>query len=107
MRVRYERVARTGTLHSIAVRFGSDAARQGKVQLTVSDSIVKGLGAQRVIPQPEISAIAAGGMIYTFPVAIPPGEVDFELQPPAPGIYSFTLQVHGHPPVSRRVLVLP
>ncbi len=107
IRVRYDRVARTGTPNTLAVQFGNDAASDSKVQLIVSDSIVRGLGAQRVIPQPDKSAITAGGMIYTFPAGNPPGEVDFELQPGTPGIYHFTLQVPGHPAVSRRVVVLP
>jgi hypothetical protein len=107
IRVRYDRVVRTGTPSAMAVHFGDDAASGGKVRLTVSNSVVKSLGAQRVIPQPETSAIVAGGMMYTFPVGGSPGEVDFELQPAQPGIYRFTLQVPGHTAVSRRVVVLP
>jgi hypothetical protein len=107
MHVQYDRVARTGTPNMLAIQFGTDAAVDGKVQLIVSDSIVKALGAQRVIPQPESSTITAGGMLYNFPSGTPPGEVDFELQPAAPGIYSLTLQVRGHAAVSRRVVVLP
>jgi hypothetical protein len=107
MRVRYERVARTGTPSTVSVQFGQDAASNGKVKLVVSESIVKSLGAQRVIPQPETSTIAAGSVVYTFPAADAQGEVDFEIQPAAPGIYRFTLQVPGHSAVSRRVVVLP
>ena len=107
MQVRYDRVARTGTPNTLAVQFGPDAAVAGKVQLVVSDSVVKGLGAQRISPQPQTSAIAAGGMIYTFPAGNPPGSVEFELAPGAPGIYHFTLQVPGHAAISPRVVVLP
>jgi hypothetical protein len=107
MHVRYDRVARTGTPNTLAIQFGDDAAVGGKVRLIVSDSVVKSLGAQRVIPQPETSAVRAGAMVYTFPASGTPGEVDFELQPATPGVYNFTLQVPGHPSVSRRVMVLP
>jgi hypothetical protein len=107
MDVRYDRVARTGTPTTLAIQFGTDAAATGNVVLIASDSVVKGLGAQRVIPQPAATSIAAGSMTYTFPAGNPPGEVDFELQPGTPGIYQFTLQVQGHPSVTRRVVVMP
>jgi hypothetical protein len=107
MRVTYDHVVRSGTPCNLAVQFGADAAQGNSVQLVVSDSVVKSLGARRVIPQPDTSQIAAGRMMYTFPSANPPGEVDFELQPGAPGLYRFSLQVPGHPAVTRRVLVLP
>ena len=107
MLIKYDRVLRTGTPSSIAIQFGQDAVHDGKVQLSVSDSVVKALGAQRVIPQPETSAIIAGGMLYTFPAGVAPGEVDFELQPSAPTIQHFRLQVVGRPAVEARVLVMP
>lgn len=107
MRVHYDRVTRTGTPNSVAINFKPDAASNGTVKLIVSDSVVKSLGAQRVIPQPQTSAISAGSMIYTFPASEIPGEVDFELQPAAPGVYRFTLQVPGHTAIGRRVVVVP
>jgi hypothetical protein len=107
MHVRYDRVTRTGTPNSVAIKFSPEAAANGTVKLIVSDSVVKSLGAQRVIPQPQTSAISAGNMIYTFPAGDIPGEVDFELQPAAPGVYPFTLQVPGHTAITRRVVVVP
>jgi uncharacterized membrane protein YcaP (DUF421 family) len=70
---------------------GADASVGGKVVITASDSIVKTLGAQRVIPQPESTIVTAGGMKYVFPAGDPPGEVDFELEPGTPG----RLSVHA------------
>jgi hypothetical protein len=107
MHLHYDRVTRTGTPNSLAIQFAPDAAANGAVTLMVSDTVTKSLGAQRVIPQPQTSAISAGNMIYTFPAGKVPGEVDFELQPAAPGIYHFTLQVPGHTPLTRRVVVVP
>ena len=107
MHVHYDRVMRTGTPTSIALQFAPDAASNGAVKLIVSDSFIKKLGAQRVIPQPQTSAITSGSMVYTFPSGEMPGEVDFELQPSAPGLYHFTLQVPGHTAVTRSVVVVP
>jgi hypothetical protein len=107
MRVHYDRVVRTGTPSTLSIQFEPDAAADGKVELIVSDSMIKKFGAQRVIPQPQTSAIAAGNMIYTFPAGEKPGEVDFDLQPSSPGLYYFTLQVPGHAAITRRVVVVP
>ena len=107
MLVRYDRVERSGTPSKVEIQFGPDAIAGGKVRLFASDSMVKGLGAQRVIPQPESTAVAEGGFIYTFPAANPPGEVDFELQPGSPSVQIFRLQVAGKPMVSARVVVMP
>src|ERR1700712_470963 len=97
MLVKYDRVARNGTPSKIQIQLGPDAVVDGKVRLYASDSIVKDLGAQRVIPQPETSTVAKDGLIYTFPAGNPPGEVDFELQPGTPGVHWFHLQVLGKP----------
>ena len=107
MHMHYDRVARTGTPNKLAIEFAPGAEGDGKVHLLVSDSIAKELGAQRVIPQPETSAITSGGMLYTFPAGKTPGEVDFELAPGAPGMYHFSVQVPGHSAVERRVVVMP
>ncbi|SEB57673.1 hypothetical protein [Terriglobus roseus] len=107
MRVHYDRVARTGTPNSLAIHFAPDAVSGGVVKLIVSDSVIRKLGAQRVIPQPQTSAISAGTMVYTFPAGDVPGEVDFELEPGAPGIFHFTVRVPGHTSVTRRVVVVP
>ncbi len=107
MFVNYVRVARAGTPAKIEIQFGPDAVVGGKVRLFVSDSVVKELGAQRVIPQPESSAVAEGGLVYTFPAGNPPGEVDFELEPGSPGVRNFRLQIPGKPVVSARVVVMP
>ena len=107
MHVKYQRIARTGTPAMMAIQFGPDAVQDGTVKLFVSDAVVKGLGAQRVIPQPQSSALTGDGMTYTFPAGRTPGEVDFELSPGAPGVQTFRLQIPGRPAVSRRVVVMP
>jgi hypothetical protein len=107
MDIRYERVERVSTPSIITINFAPEAVNQGKVQLFASDSIVQKLGADRVIPQPEQSSIGNGGITYTFAGNNVPATVQFELQPPAPGIYNWTLQVPGQQPVNARVVVMP
>jgi hypothetical protein len=107
MQVNYERVERTGTPNMLRVQFGPDAVQDGKVQIYVSNSVVKDLGAQRVIPQPEKTTLTEGGMTYTFPASANPSAVEFELAPTSPGLKGFRLQVPGKAAVSRRVLVMP
>ena len=47
MRVKYQRVMRTGTPSMMAIQFSPDAVQNGTVNLFVSDTVVKGLGEQR------------------------------------------------------------
>lgn len=107
MSVQYDSIERTGTPSMMRVQFEPDAVKDGKVELFVNDAMVKGLGTQRVIPQPASSVIVEGGIIYTLPAKSRPGQVDFELEPGAPGMQWFTLQVQGMKAVSARVVVMP
>jgi hypothetical protein len=59
MHLHYERIACTGTPTKLAIEFDDGAVGNGNVRRLVSDSIARSLGAQRIIPQPEISAITA------------------------------------------------
>jgi len=107
IQVQYERSERTGTPSILKVEFKRQAQQDGKLKLHVSQSVVEELGAQRVIPSPLDSAIGDGGLTYTFSAEKPPGSVEFALQPPRPGIYSFTLQVPGSSALTARVVVMP
>jgi len=105
--VRYERIERTGTPSFMQVSFGSSAIHDGKIELFVSESIVKELGAQRVVPAPQTSVVGNGGLTYTFPASTQPASVEFSLQPSARGIYKFTVQVVGGEAMSETVVVVP
>jgi len=105
--IQYERIARTGTPNMLEVKFTPQAIRNGRVQLFVSDSIVKQFGAQRVIPAPLETSIGEGGLTYTFPASAPPASVKFALQPDGPGIFHFAVGIPGEPPVEAKVIVLP
>jgi hypothetical protein len=105
--VKYERIERTDSPSILTVQFAQSAIQNGKIQLYVSNSLVKQLGTQRVIPAPQDTVIGEGGLTYTFPASRSPASVDLALQPSGPGIYNFTIGVVGSPPVQARVVVVP
>ncbi len=107
MLVKYERVERTGTPSILEVQFQPNTLGKKKVKLHVSQSVVNELGAQRVIPSPLDTAVGGGGLTYTFSAEEAPGSVQFALQPSKPGIFHFTLEVPGSPPIAARVVVMP
>ncbi len=107
LRVKYERVERANTSSILTVLPGSAALHDGKFQLFVSDSILKQLGAQRVIPQPESSALGGGGVTYTFAATALPMTVQMELKPSFIGMHHFTVGSPGGEQMNARTFVLP
>lgn len=107
MQVDYERVERGSTPSIMKIQFAPDAAVNRQLQLFVSESLVKELGAQRVVPQPEHSTLGEGGITYTFPAQSGKTEMQIELQPSFPGVHSFTLQIPGKQAVGAHVVVVP
>lgn len=108
MEVTYERVERNGTSSIMQIQFGPDAVQNGQAHLFASESVVKELGAERVIPQPTQSVLGNNGITYTFPInGGGPAVVQIELKPSMPGIFHWTLQVPGKDPVGARVVVMP
>lgn len=105
--VSYERIERYSTPSIMDIQFRAPAVQSGKIQLWVSSTLVKGLGNQRVIPQPETSSLVHGGLLYTFAAATPPNSVEFDLQPAAAGIYHLKIAVPGHGEVQPTVYVVP
>lgn len=105
--VKYERIERTASPSMLTVRFSQPAIRDGKINLYVSESLVKWLGTQRVIPAPQTTVVGDAGLTYSFPASKPPATVDLALEPPGPGVYEFTLGVVGAQPVHARVVVVP
>ncbi len=105
--VKYERIERSESPSIMTIQFGQSAIHNGKIQLYVSNSLVKPLGTQRVIPAPQETIIGDGGLTYTFPVSKPPASVDLELQPAEPGVFDFTVGVVGAEQVHGKVGVVP
>ncbi len=103
----YERVERAGTPSELSIDFQPGAIQNGEVRLFVSNSIIKGLGNQRIAPQPERSVVGEDGVTYIFPATTAPAKVSFALQPSFPGLHRFVLQVPGKQPAIGRVVVMP
>jgi hypothetical protein len=105
--VKYERIERTDSPSIMTIEFGPSAIQDGKIHLYISNSLVKALGTQRVIPAPQDSLIGEGGLTYTFSASKPPASVDLALQPAGPGLFDFTIGVVGADRVHARVVVVP
>ena len=105
--LKYERIERTDSPSILTIDFGPSAIHDGKIKLYVSESLVRGLGTQRVVPAPLETMIGDGGLTYTFSASKPPATVDLALQPSGPGIYHFTIGVVNDEPVQAKVFVVP
>ena len=103
----YERIERFSTPSILTVNFGQNAIRDGKVQLWVSNSLVKGLGNQRIVPQPANSVIGQDGILYTFPITRTPASIEFALSPTLPGMDELRLLVPGFQEAKIRVIIMP
>jgi hypothetical protein len=107
LEVQYERIERTASPSILTVRFAQSAIHDGKINLFISNSLVKELGTQRVIPAPQDTIVGDGGLTYTFPASHVPASIDLALEPGGPGIYNFTIGVVGGSPVQAKVFVVP
>jgi hypothetical protein len=107
MNARYERIERFSTPSILRIEFSAAAIHNGQIKLWVSDSLVKPLGNQRIIPQPANSILENGGILYTFPASTIPATVEFALEPAAPGIYDLTFKLPGSQPLTPRIYVMP
>ena len=111
MKLDYERIERADTPSIMTFHFGPNAIHDGKIQLYVSESITRPLGAQRIAPQPLISAVGNGGNTYTFSATEAPATVQIELQPSFPGMHTFQVQLlsstSASAPIDASVFVVP
>ena len=107
MTVNFERIARTGTPSLIEVNFNPTAIHDGKLSLYVSDTVIKELAAQRVVPAAVQSSVGDGGVTYTFLATQTPASVRFVLQPDGPGVYRLAVGTPGRQPLESGIIVLP
>jgi hypothetical protein len=103
----YERIERASTPSIMTFRFTPAAIRDGKIQLFVSEDLIKPLGSQRISPQPETSTLGKGGITYSFPVTQTPATAEIQLQPSFPGTHHFRVQVGGGQPIEGNIVVIP
>ena len=105
--IKYERVQRENTSSIVTLLPQSAAVHDGKLQIFVSNSLMKQFGAQRVIPEPLVSAVGNGGVTYTFIATTLPMTVQLELKPSFIGVHHFKIGVAGDPPAEADAVVLP
>lgn len=107
MNISYERIERFSTPSLLKIKFGPNASRDGAVKLWVSDSLVKELGNQRIIPQPDASTLDGHGILYTFRSTPHPDTIQFALQPTSAGIHPLTLRVQNAEEFDTKIYVVP
>ena len=93
LQMNYERVERFSTPSILTLHFSPGAVQNGAVKLWVSDSVLKTLGNQRIIPEPASSTTTDGGILYSFASGARPSSVEFALAPARPGMAHFTVRL--------------
>jgi hypothetical protein len=107
MQVSYERFQRFSTPSVFTIEVSPASVQNGQVQLWVSDELVKPLGNQRIIPQPEKSQIGNGGITYTFPASETSGSIEFQSQPAAIGKSELKMRIPGSAELDLNIYVMP
>jgi hypothetical protein len=107
LQVEYERVERYSTPSVLTVRPDTSVIQNGKMQLWVSESLIKPLGNERVIPQPDKSEVGNGGVLYTFPASQGRALIEFQLQPAKVGKTDLKLRIPGHSQLDLNILIMP
>lgn len=107
MEVQYERFERFSTPSVMTVRIAPTAIHNGKVELWVADALVKPLGNQRVIPQPDKSQVGNGGVLYTFPASEGEASIEFQTEPSKLGKTELKLRVPGYSDLDLNIYVFP
>jgi hypothetical protein len=105
--VTYERIERRGAPSILTVQFGDAAIHEGKVRLWVSNTLVKALGNQRVVPQPAQSDVGPDGILYTFPATTQPAFAQFALTPASIGKTKLILRVPGFDEIRTSIFAMP
>ncbi len=103
----YERIERASTPSIMTLHFSPSAVHEGKIQVFVSESVICGLGAQCIAPQPETSTLTNGGITYTFAAASAPTTMEIQLQPSIPGTQHIRVQALGSDPIDVGIFVFP
>jgi hypothetical protein len=106
--VKYERIERYGTPSILNISFDPKAVQDNKIEFWVSDTLVKNLGNQRIVPQPLKSQLSGQGITYTFPATPDQTSVSFALQPATVGVHPLRLSLaDGHPTLTLNIYVVP
>lgn len=107
MKVDFERMERADTPSVMTLHFRQNAIHDGRIEVFVSNAITGPLGAQRIAPQPLVSAVGEGGVTYTFAATAAPAKVQIELKPSFPGPHAFLLRMANGQTVNGTAFVFP
>jgi len=105
--IHYQRIERFSTPSILSLQFGPGNVHDGKIRLWVSDTLLKQLGNQRVIPQPLSSELESSGITYTFASSAQAGLIEFALEPATFGIFPLTLRVNDAAATTLKIYVMP
>lgn len=103
----YERIERASTPSMMTLRFGPSAVHDRRIQVFVSESVIRSLGARRISPEPQTSVLTAQGITYTFLATPAPTTMEIQLQPSFPGTHHIRVQVAGSEPIRATIFVVP
>lgn len=103
----YDRIARKDAPSVMTLQFGPAAVHNGRIEVSISESVIKDLGAQRISPQPVISALGPKAITYVWYATGALTSAEITLQPSRAWSHRFAVQVAGSPPIERSVLVFP
>lgn len=107
MTLQYERIARYSTPSMMTVQFGPGTVHNGQTALWADENLVKGMGLQRVMPQPAGSLLAPDGTIFAFPSIGQQPSIQLSLEPPTPGVKHVKLRVPGYQEIDATIVVMP
>jgi hypothetical protein len=107
MEVEYERFERFSTPSVMTVRIAPTATHNGTVALWVGEALVKPLGNQRVIPQPDKSQVGNGGVLYTFAASQGQASIEFQMQPSKIGKTELKMRIPGYSELDLNIYVFP
>jgi hypothetical protein len=107
LQMQYERFERYKTPSMLALTLNGSAIQNHTAVVWISNSLLKNLGMQRIVPQPAVSQPGGNRTLYAFPAEGGEARLQFALEPSQPGIYDIAVGVLNGPEVHRKVIVWP
>ncbi len=107
LRLNYERIERTSTPSTMTLHFSPAAVHDGQIKVFISESLITPLGAQRIAPQPAMSTLTDGGILYTFAASGGQDTAEIALEPAFPGHHAFRIEVPGSGSINGGITVVP
>jgi hypothetical protein len=103
----YDRIERKDAPSVMTLHFGPAAVHNGRIEVTISETVLKDLGARRISPAPVISALGPKAITYVWYTTGLLSSVHITLRPSHAWSQRFAIQVVGSQPIEGSVLVFP